>query len=90
VTARLKLALVRPIVGLELSPPIVHDLETGARGDVLSEILRRVSGGGMGGRRGRQDRVVDGFGGTKRGHQALLDRVVDGLVRKRWNEEEMG
>ena len=25
----------------------------------------------MGGRRGRQDRVVDGFGGTKRGHQAL-------------------
>ena len=40
----------------------------------------------MGGRQGRQDRVVDGFGGSKRGHQALLDRVVlvDGL-----GEEEM-
>ena len=51
VAARLKLALVRPIVGLKLSPPIVHGLETGGRGDVLSEILRRVNGGGMGSRR---------------------------------------
>ena len=83
-TAKLKPALVRPIVGLELSPPIVHDLETGAWGDVLSEILRREGDRGMGGRRGRQDRVVAGFGGSKRGHQALLDRVVDGL-----GEEEM-
>ena len=88
-TARLKLALVRPIVGLELSPPIVHDLETGAWGDVLSKILRQDGGGGMGGRRGRQDRLVAGFGGSKRGHQALLDRVVDGLGEERM-EEEMG
>ena len=31
VTARLKLAPIRPIVGLKLSTPILHDLETGAR-----------------------------------------------------------
>ena len=41
----------------------------------------------MGGRRGRQDRVVDGFGGTKRGYQALLDRVVEGLGEEEMEEE---
>ena len=43
----------------------------------------------MGGRRGRQDCVVHGFGGSRRGHQALLDRVVDGLGEEEM-EEEMG
>ena len=79
VTARLKLALVRPIVGLKLSPPIFHDLETGARSDVLIEILRRASG-----------RVSSGLADVAGGHCRSADGLIQRLLQPNTYQQSNG